>query len=110
MATRNLTTMPRHSDDPVKVDSKHYTVEFENDKVRVLRVKFGPGEKSPMHGHPNTVVVYLTPHHSKHQFSDGATREMFGNPGGTMWLDACEHLPENAAKTVMELVLIELKS
>ena len=27
--------------DPVKTDSKHYTVEFENDQVRVLRVKVG---------------------------------------------------------------------
>jgi hypothetical protein len=34
--------------DPVKVDSKHYSVEFENDKVRVLRIKYGPGEKSVM--------------------------------------------------------------
>jgi hypothetical protein len=32
--------------DPVKVDSKHYTVEVENEKVRVLRIKYGPHEKS----------------------------------------------------------------
>src|SRR5216684_2803592 len=30
--------------DQVKVDPKHYSVEFENDQVRVLRVKIGPGE------------------------------------------------------------------
>ena len=34
--------------DPVEVDPKHYTVEFENDRVRVLRVKFGPHEKEAM--------------------------------------------------------------
>jgi hypothetical protein len=109
MATRNVTPMPRHYDDPVKVDPKHYSVEFENDKVRVLRVKFGPGEKSPMHGHPDTVAVYLTPHYSKHQFSGGETSEMRGNFGGTTWLDACEHLPQNANKEAMELILVELK-
>ena len=32
--------------DPVKVDSKHYTVEVENEKVRVLRIKYGPHEKA----------------------------------------------------------------
>jgi hypothetical protein len=32
--------------DPVKVDAKHYTVEFENSQVRVLRIKYGPHEKS----------------------------------------------------------------
>jgi hypothetical protein len=44
--------------DPVKVDPKHYTVEFENDKVRVLRIKYGPGEKSVMHAHPALVAVF----------------------------------------------------
>lgn len=37
--------------DPVKVDPKHYQVEFENDRVRVLRIRFGPHERSVMHGH-----------------------------------------------------------
>ena len=45
--------------DPVKVDSKHYTVELENEKVRVLRIKYGPREKSAMHGHPASVAVFL---------------------------------------------------
>ena len=40
------------SADPVHVDSKHYTVEAENDRVRVLRVKYGPREKSVMHRTP----------------------------------------------------------
>ena len=30
------------SADPVKVDANHYTVESENDRVRVLRVRYGP--------------------------------------------------------------------
>ena len=34
------------------VDSGHYAVEMENDKVRVLRIKYGPHEKSVMHSHP----------------------------------------------------------
>ncbi|MEY2479165.1 MAG: hypothetical protein QOI04_92 [Verrucomicrobiota bacterium] len=32
--------------DAAKVDAKHYTVAFENDQVRVLKVHYGPGEKS----------------------------------------------------------------
>ena len=31
--------------DPVKVDPKHYKVEFENERVRVLRVSYGPGQE-----------------------------------------------------------------
>ena len=36
------------ADDPVNLDPKHYSVEFENDRVLVLRVKYGPKEKSVM--------------------------------------------------------------
>src|SRR5215212_9505484 len=35
--------------DPVKVDPAHYRVAFENESVRVLRIHFGPHEKSPSH-------------------------------------------------------------
>jgi hypothetical protein len=46
--------------DPVKVDPQHYTVEFENEFVRALRVRFGPGEKGATHEHIlNRVVFYL---------------------------------------------------
>ena len=46
--------------DPVTVDPQHYTVEFENEFVRVLRVRFGPGEKGATHEHIlNRVVFYL---------------------------------------------------
>ncbi len=42
------------------VDAAHYKVEFENDQVRVLRVIYGPLEKSVMHEHPASIGVYLT--------------------------------------------------
>ena len=60
--------------DPVKVDSKHYTVEFENDQVRVLRVKYGPHEKSVMHQHPNAVAIFMTDINGKFTFPDGKLR------------------------------------
>jgi hypothetical protein len=44
--------------DPVKVDPQHYKVIFENDQVRVLKIHYGPHEKSVMHSHPDSVVVY----------------------------------------------------
>lgn len=46
--------------DPVKVDPKHYKLEFENDQVRVLRLRFGPNEKGVLHEHTmNHIVAYL---------------------------------------------------
>ncbi len=46
--------VPAFAQDPVKVDSKHYKVELENDQVRVLRINYGAGEKSVMHEHPGS--------------------------------------------------------
>jgi hypothetical protein len=34
------------TDDPVIVDPQRYKVEFENERVRVVRIKYGAGEKS----------------------------------------------------------------
>jgi hypothetical protein len=45
--------------DPVEVDSKHYKVDFENDRVRVLRIRYGPHEKSVMYVHPSGIAVML---------------------------------------------------
>ncbi len=46
--------------DPVAVDPQHYSVLFENEFVRVLRVHFGPGEKGALHEHVlNRVVFYV---------------------------------------------------
>jgi hypothetical protein len=94
--------------DPVAVDAKHYKVEFENDKVRVLRIKYGPHEKSKMHSHPPIVAVFLTPHHCKHTFADGRVEEMRVKAGEVMYMDGMEHDPENLGDS-FELIGIELK-
>src|SRR5215469_2170007 len=47
--------------DPLKVDARDYKLEFQNDKVRVVRVHMGPNQGVPLHEHQmNRVVVYLT--------------------------------------------------
>ncbi len=95
--------------DPVQVDPKHYKVEFENDKVRVLRVHYGPGEKSVMHGHPNAVAVFLADGKAGLTFSNGKSAAIDMKAGQAMWFDAVEHLPENALDIPMDHVFIEIK-
>ncbi len=46
--------------DAAKVDPAHYKVILNNNQVRVLDVHHKPGEKSPMHSHPNHVVYSFT--------------------------------------------------
>jgi quercetin dioxygenase-like cupin family protein len=95
--------------DPVKVDAKHYKVEFENDQVRVLRINYGPHEKSVMHEHPDALAVFLKDGKTKFTTPDGKTQTVEMKAGTTMWTPAGKHLPENLGDTPFELVLVELK-
>ena len=96
--------------DPTKVDSTHYKVEFENDQVRVLRISYGPHEKSVMHDHPAGVAVFLTAVHGKFTYPDGKAEEMNQEAGKTTWTPAGKHLPENLSDKPFELILVELKA
>jgi quercetin dioxygenase-like cupin family protein len=95
--------------DPVKVDPKHYTVEFENDQVRVLRIHYAPGDKSVMHVHPDSVAVFLTDQTAKFTYPDGKSEEVTGKKGTSKFIPAGPHLPENIGKGPLEVVLVELK-
>jgi quercetin dioxygenase-like cupin family protein len=95
--------------DPIKVDPKHYKVEAENERVRVLRVTYGAREKSVMHGHPATIAVFLTDNHGRFTFPDGRTEERSWKAGQTMVMAPETHLPENLSDNPLELVLVELK-
>jgi quercetin dioxygenase-like cupin family protein len=96
--------------DPVKVDPKHYKVEFENDSVRVLRITYPPHEKSVMHHHPATVAVFLTDGQSRFTMPDGKTQDAPVKAGSVQWSPAGEHLPENVGDKPFELIVVELKA
>ena len=95
--------------DPVKVDATHYKVEFENDQVRVLRIKVGPKEKSIMHQHPNAVAIFLTDVNGKFSFPDGKSEAVSSKAGDARWTPAITHLPENVGDQPFEVILVELK-
>lgn len=96
--------------DPVKVDPQHYKVIFENDQVRVLRIHYGPHEKSVMHVHPNSVVVYESDTHVKMTTPDGKSVDATGKAGDSQWTPAGSHLPENIGDKPVNAVLVELKT
>jgi quercetin dioxygenase-like cupin family protein len=97
------------AEDPVKVDPRHYKVEFENERVRVVRIKYGPGEKSVMHSHPEAIAVFLTDTNHRFTYPDGRTEDIKANAGTVQHMDAFTHLPENLSKTAFEVIAIELK-
>lgn len=95
--------------DPVTVDPEHHKVEFENDRVRVLRINFKPNEKLKEHEHPNGVAIFLTDVKTKFTLADGKVREGGGKRGEVTWAAAERHVLENASKKPAEVILVELK-
>ena len=71
--------------DAVKVDPKHYTIVSENAQVRILKVHYGPHEKSVMHSHPATVAVFLTDATGKFTFPDGKTKDFTVKAGDAQY-------------------------
>jgi len=96
--------------DPTQVDAKHYRVTFENDQVRILRISYGPHEKSVMHEHPNSIAVFLTDDRIKFTLPDGKSEERDVKAGQSVWNIAGKHQPENLGDRPFEVVLIEMKT
>ena len=97
------------SQDAVSTDPKHYTVITDNSQVRILKVHYGPHERSILHSHPATVAVFLTDATARMILPDGKTQDTKVKAGETQYSPATTHLPENAGEAGMDLIVIELK-
>ena len=95
--------------DPVAVDAKHYKVAFENDQVRILKITYGPKEKSVMHEHPDAVAVFLTDGQIRLALPDGKSQDAAVKAGTAMFTPGGKHLPENIGDKAFEVMLVELK-
>ena len=97
---------PQKLPDAVTADSKHYTVEFENDIVRVLRVKIDAGEVAPAHAHPAYCAIEIT----DSSLREGAGQVSQSKAGQVFCGDALSHGPTNVGKAVAESIVVEFKN
>lgn len=95
--------------DPTKVEPKHYKLDFENERVQVVSVHYGPHEKSGLHDHPGGVVVILTEAHLRFTDENGRVREIFSRPGEARWYPPFKHKVENLGDTPYDAVYIGVK-
>lgn len=95
--------------DAAKVDSKHYTIVSENDQVRILKVHYGPHEKSVMHSHPAAVAVFLSDAKGQFNFPDGKKQEFNAKQGDSLYTPAQTHQPENTSDAPFDVIVVELK-
>ena len=95
--------------DPVKVDPSHHKVEIDNADVRVLRITIAPGEKAPLHEHPNSVAVFLAGGTNRLTPPGQKPTENPQQRGDVVLTTAGPHTVENTGKTRTEVILVELK-
>lgn len=97
------------ADDAVKLDPKHNEVLLENDRVRVVRIHFSPGESGPIVDKRPRVIIVLTDSHATVTLPDGhseirdakAGSINFGNPG--------RQATNNIGSSPLENIVVELK-
>jgi quercetin dioxygenase-like cupin family protein len=95
--------------DPAKVDPAHYKIILDNSEVRILDIHQKPGEKSPMHSHPNHVVYSFNGETLKFTLPDGSTTIATIKAGQAIWRNAETHTVENIGKNEAHALDIELK-
>jgi quercetin dioxygenase-like cupin family protein len=106
----SLTVSLSLAQDPTKVEPRHYRLGFENERVQVVYVYYGPHEKSGMHDHPGGVAVNVTGGHLKFTDENGNTQEVTSKAGEARWFPAHKHKVENLGATPYNAVYIGIKS
>ncbi len=94
--------------DPVASNPSHYTVVFENDRVRVLEYRDQPGDRTTPHAHPDSVMHTLSSFRRR-LVSGDQEREVSMEAGLTGWLPAQSHYGENIGDTPTHVLFVELK-
>lgn len=94
--------------DPVESNPDHYSVVFENDRVRVLEYRDAPGTKTTIHRHPDSVMITASAFRRR---LTTPQREMDVElpAGAAQWLPAQEHTGENTGDTDTHVFFVELK-
>jgi ketosteroid isomerase-like protein len=105
-----LASVTALAQDAATADPRHYKVEFENDKVRVLRVRANPRDKTAVHSHPDAVAIAVTDAKLRHSFPDGKAQDAELKAGSATWTPAVTHAGENLGGRPLEVILVELKS
>jgi len=95
--------------DAVEAAPEHYTVEAEDERVRVLRARYRSGDKSILHVHPALVAIFMTDAHARFATANGSPQEAQGKAGDILLMPATTHTVENLGSEPFEVILVELK-
>lgn len=92
------------------IDPKHYSLDLENEKVRVLRITLGPDERVPMHDAAAATLVCLTDCHIRFTPPSGRVEDVHLEAGQTRWIWDEIRSEKNLSTHKLEMLLIEVKT
>jgi hypothetical protein len=97
--------------DALKLDGKHYKLEFENDQVRVLRMKLGAHQATPVLEHSrNSVAILLTDEAARTTDASGVVASVTHKAGEVIWEIPVTQKIENVSDEPLEMILVELNN
>jgi beta-alanine degradation protein BauB len=82
---------------------------LDNELVRVLELRLGPGESEPMHSHPEYLVYVLQPASMRMTDVHGNTTVVQLSAGQVSFGSPTTHAGENVGTTELHELIIELK-
>jgi hypothetical protein len=95
--------------DVVQIAPKLYTVDRENEKVRVLRARLPGDANVSLHDHRSGVLVAITDVHLRFRTPDKKSFDLHVPGGETRWLDGDTHTEQNLNNRPCEFLFIEMK-
>jgi len=84
------------------------TVELENERVRVLRIKHAKGESHPPAARGDRLIIYLTDGRLVRAV-DGKEETLTRSLGQVIWREHSQHQVRNAGPAGHEVLIVELK-
>ncbi|MFN0122142.1 MAG: cupin domain-containing protein [Blastocatellia bacterium] len=99
----------RETTDATIAAARQYRVALENKRVRVLDYHSQPGEKSPLHWHPASLVYVIRPATLLPAGPDGASEEVELQSGELLWREDTTHAVTNVGETDAHFLVAGLK-
>ncbi len=96
--------------DLLNVDSAHCVVLFENEHLRVLLMRYGPGEKSPMYERRPGFIIALTDRDERVTVEDGSSGEENIAAGNISPTEPGKQASQNIGDRPYEVLLVEYKT
>jgi len=97
--------------DPLKVAPKNFSLIFENEQVRALRLKLGPHESVPTHEYTlSHLTVCMTDLNARLTAAGGAAEAVQHKTGDFKWSGPSQEKIENLSDQPLETVVLEMKT